>query len=413
MISLRQPLLQDGSASGSPDTEKPSMFYFNLRVKAGLSCICALCAVFLLVAKFSDNRLAQSPLFLATIPETSLATIQKRESYSPSKTVVLAMDAEVNRNGDGSTDTWGDSGEWAAVMKPYWTSNMTYEFIYPWNEPEHGLRKWYGGELSSWFRAFARESFYWFIFAADSDKVTIAANAHAFWDKPFAGLPAPNKHVYVRDIDFYLLRDGKIDYNWCMLDLVDLIVQAGYNVLPPSPLPNGGYEPPRIPRWQLPAPHPDSPGDTEQAYSVVNAAVREDLLAGGNGEHWHTSSVWYGPAGIGTAQGRDEYVNGFLVPLRAAFSNPALQLEMVVCEKSFCGAYAYWFANHTGEWLGAKPCNRRVKVRFGMHFQIEGSKIVAGWTQMDLLEMMQQMGVDLLSRAKVRAFELMGENRTG
>jgi predicted ester cyclase len=145
---------------------------------------------------------------------------------------------------------------------------------------------------------------------------------------------------------------------------------------------------------------------------VVNAAVRADLLAGGNGEHWHTSSVWYGPAGIGTAYGRAEYVHGFLEPLRAAFSEPALDLEMVVCEKNFCGVYGYLFANHTGGWLGADPCYRRVKVRVGMHFQIEGSKIVAGWTQMDLLEMLQQMGVDLLSLAKMRALEMMSENRT-
>jgi hypothetical protein len=47
-----------------------------------------------------------------------------------------------------------------------------------------------------------------------------------------------------------------------------------------------------------------------------------------------------------------------------------------------------------------------------MHFQIEGSKIVAGWTQMDLLEMLQQMGVDLLGRAKLRAFELLNKNST-
>jgi predicted ester cyclase len=413
MMNLRQPLLKGGSASGSPEPEKHSIFNSGVtfRVKAGISCVCAASAVFFMAAKFSDNQLAQSPLSLAAIKQTSLAAIRERQNFE-SKAVVLAMDEEVNRNGDGSTDTWGDPGEWAKVMKPYWTANMTYEFIYPWNKPEHGLRQWYAGELSNWFNAFSNESFQWFIFAADTNKVTIAAKAYAYWDKPFAGLPAPMKHVSVRDIDFYLLRDGKIEYNWCMLDLLDLIEQAGYNVLPPSPLPNRGYEPPRLPWSQLPAPHRDSVGDTETAYSVVNAAIREDLLAGGNGEHWHTSSVWYGPAGVGTAQGREEYVNGFLVPLRAAFSEPALQLEMVVCEKSFCGAYAYWYANHTGEWLGAAPCKKRVKVRFGMHFQIEGSKIVAGWSQMDLLEMMQQMGVDLLGKAKVRAFELMGENRT-
>jgi predicted ester cyclase len=416
MMNLRQPLLNDGSASELPEPEKHSMFNglvtSNLRVKAGLSCVCAVSAVFFMTLMFSDNRLAPSPLSFAAVGGgTSLAALQNRE-HSESKLVVLAMDAEVNRNGDGSTNTWGDAADWAAVMKPYWTPNMTYEFIYPWNQPEHGLKKWYGGELSNWFSAFAGESFNWFIFASDKNQVTIAANAYAYWDQPFAGLPAPNKHVQVRDIDFYLLRDGKIAYNWCMLDLVDLMIQAGYDVLPPSPLPNGGYHPPRVPGYQLPAPHPHSVGDTENAYSVVNAAIREDLIADGKGEHWHTSSVWYGPAGVGTAYGREAYVNGFLVPLRAAFSEPAMKVEMVVCEKNFCGAYAYWSANHTGTWLGATPCNRRVKVRFGMHFQIEGSKIVAGWTQMDLLELMQQMGVDLLSRAKERAFELLNANRT-
>jgi predicted ester cyclase len=86
---------------------------------------------------------------------------------------------------------------------------------------------------------------------------------------------------------------------------------------------------------------------------------------------------------------------------------------MVVCEKGFCGAYLYWYANHTGEWLGQAASNKRVHVRLGMHFQVEGRKIVTGWLQMDLLEMMQDMGVDLLGRAQARAFELLGEiNRT-
>jgi predicted ester cyclase len=423
MMSLRQPLLNDGE-----EPEKPSFLGGPSvrRVKAGLG-LGAVCAMLFVTAKFSDNRLAeldnrlaQSTLSLEAVEgpglltdqsiNTNLAALRKREKSSKSKAVVLAMDAEVNRNGDGQVDTWGDADAWAQVMKPYWTANMTYEFIYPWNKPEQGLRKWYQGELSNWFSAFANESFEWFIFSGDTNQVTIAAKSFAFWDKPFAGLPPPNKHVQVRDLDFYLLRDGKIEYNWCMLDLVDLMVQAGYDVLPPAKLPNGGYEPPRMSRSQLPAPHPDSYGDKDTAYAVVDAAVRNDLLGAGNGEQWHSSSVWYGPAGVGTANGREEYVNGFLLPLRSAFSGPAMDLKMLVCEKNFCGAYAYWSANHTGDWLGAAPCNRRVTVRFGMHFQVENAKIVAGWTQMDLIEMMHQMGVDLLSRGKARAFELMSES---
>lgn len=48
--------------------------------------------------------------------------------------------------------------------------------------------------------------------------------------KPFLGLPATNKRVYMRDCDWWRIEDGKIIENWCMLDIPDVLMQLGYDL---------------------------------------------------------------------------------------------------------------------------------------------------------------------------------------
>lgn len=48
--------------------------------------------------------------------------------------------------------------------------------------------------------------------------------------KPFLGLPATGKRVYMRDCDWWRCADGKIIENWCMLDIPHVLLQLGYDL---------------------------------------------------------------------------------------------------------------------------------------------------------------------------------------
>ena len=48
--------------------------------------------------------------------------------------------------------------------------------------------------------------------------------------KPFLGLPATQKRVFMRDCDWWRCTDGKIIENWCMLDIPHVLMQLGYDL---------------------------------------------------------------------------------------------------------------------------------------------------------------------------------------
>lgn len=48
--------------------------------------------------------------------------------------------------------------------------------------------------------------------------------------KPFLGLEAAGKRVFMRDCDWWRCEDGKIIENWCMLDIPHVLLQLGFDV---------------------------------------------------------------------------------------------------------------------------------------------------------------------------------------
>ena len=59
------------------------------------------------------------------------------------------------------------------------------------------------------------------------------------------GIPASGKKTHMYFGQFYVMRDGKITESYVMLDVLSVMRQAGYEVLPPSPGADGGKVPHR------------------------------------------------------------------------------------------------------------------------------------------------------------------------
>ena len=72
------------------------------------------------------------------------------------------------------------------------------------------------------------------IFAAEETTATTTTYANAKWKAPFC-TAEPSEDwmpVTMRIYDFYVMRGNKIRYNWMLIDVVDLMLQAGHQVLP-------------------------------------------------------------------------------------------------------------------------------------------------------------------------------------
>eukprot|EP00421_Protoceratium_reticulatum_P001904 CAMPEP_0168365644 /NCGR_PEP_ID=MMETSP0228-20121227/4824_1 /TAXON_ID=133427 /ORGANISM="Protoceratium reticulatum, Strain CCCM 535 (=CCMP 1889)" /LENGTH=338 /DNA_ID=CAMNT_0008378431 /DNA_START=51 /DNA_END=1064 /DNA_ORIENTATION=+ len=285
---------------------------------------------------------------------------------------------------------WNNWTEWSRAIGPFFADDFTYDFVYPLVRT-HGLADWYHGEHLHYNRAFPNFKSTNFLFLGTANSSSLQSYHTVRWVGEFAGVPAPPGAplIKIKDQDFYTMKDGKIFYNWCMIDLAAVLLQGGYQVLPPAPLPNGiDYLPPRAMDG---IPSPDSnyvdPHAAARAAVVFESMIREDLVE----QHalarwWAEDMVWCGPGGIGEARSKQQYVTHFLRPLHAAFPAPKLQLDKLVCEGNYCGAHFHLIANHTGTWLGQPATGRRVSLRFGVHARIKLGAAVEGCGDCGLIE---------------------------
>jgi len=321
------------------------------------------------------------------------------------KQVVVGMDTVVLKHIE-----WNNWPAWSKIMEPFWTKDFVYDFCYvgPWNfGPTVGLRGWFEGEHMHFNEAIPDSQWEDFIRASTNQTCTSATYGLARWSGEFAGVPPPagSPKVIIRDLDFYQVDGDKISYNWCLIDVVDLFEQVGYNVLPQAPMKSDGYRAPNA-MDGMPAPLSSmfTAEDAAKSEKVWLAALHEDFdKEHGFASLWAEDMIWYGPGGVGTAHSRNEYVNHFLRPLRTGFSNLERKTDMVLCEGPYCGAHFYLWGDHTGEWMGEQPTGNRVPIRCGAHARIVDGKIVEGWLIIDIPRAFQAMGVDFYARARAIA----------
>jgi len=275
----------------------------------------------------------------------------------------------------------------------------------------YGLREWYEGEHLHYNEAFPNFKSTNLLSLGEGDTLASLQSYHTvIWNGSFAGVPAPHHKplIKIKDLDFYILKNGKIHYNWCMVDVVSILQQGGYNILPLAPLPDGlSYLPPRS-MDGIPSPDSDfvRPQDAKIARQTFADMLDLDFVQQSTAAaSWTDDMMWLGPAGIGDAWNSRDYVEHFLIPLHTAFPQQSLEIGSSDCEGNYCGALFYLTGRHSGAWLGEAPTHRNITMKFGMHarINIEKRQIVDAWVQLDVVDVFAQMGIDLLNRARERS----------
>jgi len=326
-----------------------------------------------------------------------------REIDPVAKATVKAMDALISAHTD-----WNNWAEWSTLQKPFWTEDLVYDTVYT-PVPNvlnnsTGLREWYDHEHIPFNLAFKNCSFNQMIFAGDESTATTTTYGIALWYGDFAGIQHTGKPAVLRICDFYQMAGPKIRYNWMMLDMVDVMLQAGHRVLPKPHLREQWVQPPRA-MDGLPAPLSLLVTDEQSAQSkaLVSRLLKAEWQEqDASGVLWDSAMIWYGPVGFGVANGLEEYLTYFLKPLHSAFDTPELQVDVLSCQGNYCGAHGYLHADHTGEWLGEPASGKRVSLRFGMHWHVStsGESVLEGYAMFDLPAFFIQIGVDLYKRAQ-------------
>ena len=240
------------------------------------------------------------------------------------------------------------------------------------------------------------------------------------FEAPWLGIPPTHNLAFLRFGFNAIVRDGKFAKAYILLDIVDLMRQAGYYLLRQMP---GSAD-----QWPLP---PIDSGATLESVATERGAltmtiVREMQLslpkpgealnktssAGRHSHHWHENMNWYGPAGIGSMRRmrgfRDFHGALFLqaFPDRSGIARDANGPEDApghytrIGDGLFAvtGGWPSIYATHTGgQWLGLPPSGRKVEMRVADWYRVDrANKIIDNWVMIDVPHLLAQMGLDIL-----------------
>jgi predicted ester cyclase len=220
-------------------------------------------------------------------------------------------------------------------------------------------------------------------------------------------VPATGGKVSLRWGEFCRLEQGKIVEIYFLLDLVDLMQQAGFHILPPSRGADGLYPPPQAKDGIL----LEAQSERESLYSLahirrfifdgLNRYDQSGLESMGMADFFHPNVKWYGPGGIGACLSLKEFEELHQQPWLHAFPDRQVQdLDALFAEGAYSGApgWAGVKAAHTGQYLDCPATGNQIEVNGLDYWKREGEMYVENWVFVDMIHLFRQFGIDLLDR---------------
>ena len=150
---------------------------------------------------------------------------------------------------------------------------------------------------------------------------------NATFANDYLTIPATNDEVNIRWGEFCRVEHGKIVETYLLLDLIDLMQQAGFPVLPPSRGVDGVYPPPRAKDGIL----LETQDERTSAHTLehirrfifdaLNSYDQSELKSMGIADFFNPDVQWYGPGGIG--EYAPEYARMSVHPVPRVVCRPA------------------------------------------------------------------------------------------
>ena len=219
--------------------------------------------------------------------------------------------------------------------------------------------------------------------------------------RDWLGIPATGRQIDIRFGEFTAVYKGKIVLSYIIPDILDVIRQAGFQLVPPSRGEEGAVRGPITGDGVIFSAHDPSEGAKTLALAkTMCGALNTPEL----GSFWNTETMrWYGPSGIGTTYGLQGFVERHQDPFNHAFPTYGSFRMGVHSAEIGEGNYAAWVgwpSIHTvqvGEYLGCPPSGRNVDWRLMDFYRREGDLIIENWVPVDMLHLFLLMGVDVMA----------------
>lgn len=235
------------------------------------------------------------------------------------------------------------------------------------------------------------------------------------WVNPWLGIPATWRSVSMRFHEFYRIENDTCVEMQAIWDIPEMMMQAGVWPMVPQ---LGRFAHAPAPMTQ------DGLGPHDAALSEASSAHVIDMLAAmvrhpsqGGPEvmelerYWHPDFRWYGPAGIGTARGVEEFRRFHQIPFLKAMpdrgQHPEGTSHHFMAEGAYVGVTGWPNMQQTltGDgWLGLPHTGQRITLRSLDFWRLENGLIRENWVLVDLLHAYAQLGVDVFARMEELAW---------
>ena len=120
-----------------------------------------------------------------------------------------------------------------------------------------------------------------------------------------------------------------------------------------------------------------------------------DHVIEGMEAYWTQDMKWYGPAGIGTMHGLEEFQRIHQTNFLHAFPDKEAFDEIRIAEGSYVAAKGYQDVTHQGDYLGIPASGKAMKIKYMDFWRVEGDKLVENWVMIDLLDFLEQAGYNV------------------
>ncbi|WP_439124387.1 ester cyclase [Marivita sp.] len=235
------------------------------------------------------------------------------------------------------------------------------------------------------------------------------------WIEPWLGIPSTGRSASMRFHEFYRIDGGACVEMQAIWDIPEMMMQAG---VWPMALQLGRFLHAPAPMTQDGLGPHDSALSESSFHHVIDmlTAMGRHPSKGGPevmelDRYWHSDFMWYGPAGIGTACGVEEFRRFHQIPFLNAMpdrgQHPEGTQHHFMAEGAYVGVTGWPNMQQTlsGDgWLGLPPTGQMITLRSLDFWRLENGRIRENWVLVDLLDMYAQIGVDVFARMKELAW---------
>lgn len=245
---------------------------------------------------------------------------------------------------------------------------------------------------------------------ADADWISATGYYYGTFSRDWLGLPAHGGWAYLRYGEFYKIDDGRIVDAYVILDVIDLMRQAGVNPLPPA---RGieGYCPGPATRDGVMLAAVD-PAEGVKSLAAVERMIFEGMFGFDGIDHatmnmdrfWEPRDMmWYGPGGIGSTRGLKGFMDFHEIPWNEAFPDFRGGNHVARFGEGAYVASTGWPSirgTHNGrELFGIPATGKAITIRVMDWWRRDGDWLVENWIFIDIPELLMQLGYDLVARA--------------